>query len=126
MRQLAEGYIPTSIRHLEKNAWSSLPAARESLLLYRYRAASGDEIGAQVIMKGTKVDAFYTPIHEELLCQKISDDLIALDVNQNLKVRMHASASAGITTSLIVFNLKDKAVNASRCEAIGTCHARSR
>jgi len=73
MRQLAEWYIRRiePFASAEKTLGHLCRRHGKSLLLYRYRAALRMQLGAQVIMKGTKVDGIYdADSHDERPAKK--------------------------------------------------------
>lgn len=112
MRQLAEGYIRRrAIRHLEKNRVVIFAGGTGNPYFSTDTAAAlrAMEIGAQVIMKGTKVDGIYDadPMkHPE--AKKYSEIPFMSILNQNLKVMDATAISLCMDNNLplIVFNLK--------------------
>jgi uridylate kinase len=114
MRQLAEGYIRRrAIRHLEKNRVVIFAGGTGNPYFSTDTAAAlrAMEIGAQVIMKGTKVDGIYNadPMkHPE--ATKYSEIPFMDILNQNLKVMDATAISLCMDNKLplIVFNLKVK------------------
>jgi uridylate kinase len=114
MRQLAEGYIRRrAIRHLEKNRVVIFAGGTGNPYFSTDTAAAlrAMEIGAQVIMKGTKVDGIYDadPMkHPE--ATKYSEIPFMDILNQNLKVMDATAISLCMDNNLplIVFNLKVK------------------
>ena len=112
MRQLAEGYIRRrAIRHLEKNRVVIFAGGTGNPYFSTDTAAAlrAMEIGAQVIMKGTKVDGIYDadPMkHPE--AKKFSEIPFMDILNQNLKVMDATAISLCMDNNLplIVFNLK--------------------
>jgi uridylate kinase len=114
MRQLAEGYIRRrAIRHLEKNRVVIFAGGTGNPYFSTDTAAAlrAMEIGAQVIMKGTKVDGIYDadPMkHPE--ATKYSEIPFMDILNQNLKVMDATAISLCMDNKLplIVFNLKVK------------------
>lgn len=114
MRQLAEGYIRRrAIRHLEKNRVVIFAGGTGNPYFSTDTAAAlrAMEIGAQVILKGTKVDGIYNddPIKNPA-AQKYSDIPFLSILNQNLKVMDSTAISLCMDNNLplIVFNLKVK------------------
>ena len=111
MRQLAEGYIRRrAIRHLEKKRVVIFAAGTGNPYFTTDTAAAlrAMEIGADVIMKGTKVDGVYEADPVTNPGAKMYSELPFLAVlNQNLKV-MDATAITLCMDNklpLIVFNL---------------------
>ena len=112
MRQLAEGYIRRrAIRHLEKNRVVIFAGGTGNPYFSTDTAAAlrAMEIGAQVIMKGTKVDGIYDadPMkHPD--AKKYSEIPFMSILNQNLKVMDATAISLCMDNNLhlIVFNLK--------------------
>ncbi|MBH0209127.1 MAG: uridine monophosphate kinase, partial [Nitrospira sp.] len=90
MRQLAEGYIRRrAIRHLEKNRVVIFAGGTGNPYFSTDTAAvlRAMEIGAQVIMKGTKVDGIYDADPVSHPTAKKYDQISFLSIlNQNLKV----------------------------------------
>jgi uridylate kinase len=114
MRQLAEGYIRRrAIRHLEKNRVVIFAAGTGNPYFSTDTAAvlRAMEIGAQVIMKGTKVDGIYDadPMKNPGATKYSEIPFIAI-LNQNLKVMDSTAISLCMDNNLplIVFNLKVK------------------
>ena len=114
MRQLAEGYIRRrAIRHLEKKRVVIFAGGTGNPYFSTDTAASlrAMEIGAQVIMKGTKVDGIYEadPIKNPTAKKYAEIPFMAI-LNQNLKVMDATAVSLCMDNNLplIVFNLKDK------------------
>jgi len=114
MRQLAEGYIRRrAIRHLEKNRVVIFAGGTGNPYFSTDTAAvlRAMEIGAQVIMKGTKVDGIYDadPMKNPE-AKKYSDIPYIAILNQNLKVMDSTAISLCMDNNLplIVFNLKVK------------------
>jgi uridylate kinase len=114
MRQLAEGYIRRrAIRHLEKKRVVIFAGGTGNPYFSTDTAAAlrAMEIGAQVILKGTKVDGIYEadPLtHPEA---KMFSELPFLSIiNQNLKVMDSTAITLCMDNNLplIVFNLKEK------------------
>jgi len=114
MRQLAEGYIRRrAIRHLEKNRVVIFAGGTGNPYFSTDTAAvlRAMEIGAQVIMKGTKVDGIYDadPMKSPD-AKKYTDIPYIAILNQNLKVMDSTAISLCMDNDLplIVFNLKVK------------------
>ncbi|MCP9448519.1 MAG: UMP kinase [Nitrospira sp.] len=114
MRQLAEGYIRRrAIRHLEKHRVVIFAGGTGNPYFSTDTAAAlrAMEIGAQVIMKGTKVDGIYDddPVKNPR-AQKYSEIPFLSILNQNLKVMDATAISLCMDNHLplIVFNLKVK------------------
>ncbi|WHZ21270.1 MAG: Uridylate kinase [Nitrospira sp.] len=114
MRQLAEGYIRRrAIRHLEKKRVVIFAGGTGNPYFSTDTAASlrAMEIGAQVIMKGTKVDGIYDsdPVKNPQ-AKKYSEIPFLSILNQNLKVMDSTAISLCMDNRLplIVFNLKEK------------------
>ncbi|MCP9455797.1 MAG: UMP kinase [Nitrospira sp.] len=114
MRQLAEGYIRRrAIRHLEKNRVVIFAGGTGNPYFSTDTAAAlrAMEIGAQVILKGTKVDGIYNddPVTNPA-AQKYADIPFLSILNQNLKVMDATAISLCMDNNLplIVFNLKVK------------------
>jgi uridylate kinase len=128
MRQLAEGYIRRrAIRHLEKNRVVIFAGGTGNPYFSTDTAAAlrAMEIGAQVIMKGTKVDGIYDsdPL-KNVNAKKYADIPFMTILNQNLKVMDSTAVSLCMDNQLplIVFNLKEKGnfERVVRGEPIGT------
>jgi uridylate kinase len=128
MRQLAEGYIRRrAIRHLEKNRVVLFAGGTGNPYFSTDTAAAlrAMEIGAQVIMKGTKVDGIYDsdPL-KNAGAKKYADIPFMTILNQNLKVMDSTAVSLCMDNQLplIVFNLKEKGnfERVVRGEPIGT------
>jgi uridylate kinase len=128
MRQLAEGYIRRrAIRHLEKNRVVIFAGGTGNPYFSTDTAAAlrAMEIGAQVIMKGTKVDGIYDsdPL-KNVNAKKYADIPFMTILNQNLKVMDSTAVSLCMDNHLplIVFNLKEKGnfERVVRGEQIGT------
>src|SRR5262249_3922574 len=103
MRQLAEGYIRRrAIRHLEKKRVVIFAGGTGNPYFSTDTAAAlrAMEIGAQVIMKGTKVDGIYDADPAKNPSAKKYETISFLSIlKQDLKVMdSTASASAWITT----------------------------
>ena len=114
MRQLAEGYIRRrAIRHLEKKRVVIFAGGTGNPYFSTDTAASlrAMEIGAQVIMKGTKVDGIYDsdPIKNPA-AKKYTEIPFLSILTQNLKVMDSTAISLCMDNRLplIVFNLKEK------------------
>ncbi|GMV50447.1 MAG: Uridylate kinase [Nitrospirae bacterium] len=114
MRQLAEGYIRRrAIRHLEKKRVVIFAGGTGNPYFSTDTAASlrAMEIGAQVIMKGTKVDGIYDSDPVQNPQAKKYNEIPFLSIlNQNLKVMDSTAISLCMDNRLplIVFNLKEK------------------
>jgi len=128
MRQLAEGYIRRrAIRHLEKGRVVIFAGGTGNPYFSTDTAAAlrAMEIGAQVIMKGTKVDGIYDsdPL-KNANAKKYTDIPIMSILSQNLKVMDSTAVSLCMDNQLplIVFNLKEKGNfgKVVRGEPIGT------
>ena len=114
MRQLAEGYIRRrAIRHLEKKRVVIFAGGTGNPYFSTETAASlrAMEIGAQVIMKGTKVDGIYDsdPVKNPQ-AKKYAEIPFLSILTQNLKVMDSTAISLCMDNRLplIVFNLKEK------------------
>ncbi len=114
MRQLAEGYIRRrAIRHLEKKRVVIFAGGTGNPYFSTDTAASlrAMEIGAQVIMKGTKVDGIYDsdPVNNPE-AKKYTEIPFLSILTQNLKVMDSTAISLCMDNRLplIVFNLKEK------------------
>ncbi|GIW53947.1 MAG: uridylate kinase [Nitrospiraceae bacterium] len=114
MRQLAEGYIRRrAIRHLEKKRVVIFAAGTGNPYFSTDTAAAlrAMEIGAQVIMKGTKVDGIYDadPVTDPS-AKKFTELPFLSVLNKNLKVMDSTAISLCMDNNLplIVFNLKEK------------------
>jgi uridylate kinase len=128
MRQLAEGYIRRrAIRHLEKSRVVIFAGGTGNPYFSTDTAAAlrAMEIGAQVIMKGTKVDGIYDsdPL-KNASAKKYTDIPFMAILSQNLKVMDSTAVSLCMDNQLplIVFNLKEKGnfERVVRGESIGT------
>jgi uridylate kinase len=114
MRQLAEGYIRRrAIRHLEKKRVVIFAGGTGNPYFSTDTAAAlrAMEIGAQVIMKGTKVDGIYDADPVTNPTAKMFSELPFLSIiNQNLKVMDSTAITLCMDNNLplIVFNLKEK------------------
>ncbi len=114
MRQLAEGYIRRrAIRHLDKGRVVIFAGGTGNPYFSTDTAAAlrAMEIGAQVIMKGTKVDGIYDadPMTHPA-AKKYTEIPFMSILNQNLKVMDSTAISLCMDNKLplIVFNLKVK------------------
>lgn len=128
MRQLAEGYIRRrAIRHLEKKRVVIFAGGTGNPYFSTDTAAAlrAMEVGAEVIMKGTKVDGVYEADPVTHPTAKRFDRLPFLSlINQNLKVMDSTAVTLCMDNNLplIVFNLKERG-NLKRImqgEALGT------
>ena len=114
MRQLAEGYIRRrAIRHLEKKRVVIFAGGTGNPYFSTDTAAAlrAMEIGAQVIMKGTKVDGIYDADPVKNPSAKKYQTISFLSIlNQNLKVMDATAISLCMDNKLplIVFNLKEQ------------------
>lgn len=114
MRQLAEGYIRRrAIRHLEKKRVVIFAGGTGNPYFSTDTAAAlrAMEIGAEVIMKGTKVDGVYEADPVTNPTAKRFDRLPFLSlINQNLKVMDSTAVTLCMDNNLplIVFNLKQR------------------
>lgn len=114
MRQLAEGYIRRrAIRHLEKKRVVIFAAGTGNPYFSTDTAAAlrAMEIGAQVILKGTKVNGIYEADPVTHPTAKMFAELPFLSIlNQNLKVMDSTAITLCMDNNLplIVFNLKEK------------------
>jgi uridylate kinase len=112
MRQLAEGYIRRrAIRHLEKKRVVIFAGGTGNPYFSTDTAAAlrAMEIGAQVIMKGTKVDGIYDADPAKNPSAKKYDHISFLSIlNQHLKVMDSTAISLCMDNQLplVVFNLK--------------------
>jgi len=128
MRQLAEGYIRRrAIRHLEKKRVVIFAAGTGNPYFSTDTAAAlrAMEIGAQVILKGTKVDGIYEadPVTHPSAKMYVEMPFLSI-LNQNLKVMDSTAITLCMDNQLplIVFNMKE-AGNLQRVvqgEKIGT------
>jgi uridylate kinase len=112
MRQLAEGYIRRrAIRHLEKKRVVIFAAGTGNPYFSTDTAAvlRAMEIGAEVVMKGTKVDGIYEadPVTNPT-AKKFTELPFLTILNQNLKVMDSTAITLCMDNKLplIVFNLK--------------------
>ncbi len=128
MNEIAEGYIRRrAIRHLEKNRIVIFAAGTGNPYFTTDTAAAlrAMEIGAEVILKATKVDGIYDKdpmIHSDA---KMYTDLTYIDVlNKKLQVMDSTAISLSMDNSLpiITFNLHKKGnINRVVCgEKVGT------
>ena len=114
MRQLAEGYIRRrAIRHLEKKRVVIFAGGTGNPYFSTDTAASlrAMEIGAEVIMKGTKVDGIYDSDPVKNPQAKKYNEIPFLSIlTQNLKVMDSTAISLCMDNRLplIVFNLSEK------------------
>lgn len=114
MRQLAEGYIRRrAIRHLEKKRVVIFAAGTGNPYFSTDTAAvlRAMEIGAQVVMKGTKVDGIYEADPVTNPTAKKFNELPFLEIlNQNLKVMDSTAITLCMDNKLplVVFNLKEQ------------------
>jgi uridylate kinase len=114
MHQLAEGYIRRrAIRHLEKKRVVIFAGGTGNPYFSTDTAAAlrAMEIGAEVIMKGTKVDGIYEADPMTHPTAKMFAELPFLSIlNQNLKVMDSTAITLCMDNNLpvIVFNLKSK------------------
>jgi uridylate kinase len=113
MRQLAEGYIRRrAIRHLEKKRVVIFAAGTGNPYFSTDTAAvlRAMEIGAEVVMKGTKVDGIYEadPVTNPN-AKKFAELPFLSILNQNLKVMDSTAITLCMDNKLplIVFNLKE-------------------
>jgi uridylate kinase len=113
MRQLAEGYIRRrAIRHLEKKRVVIFAGGTGNPYFSTDTAAvlRAMEIGAEVVMKGTKVDGIYEADPVTNPTAKKFTELPFLSIlNQNLKVMDSTAITLCMDNKLplIVFNLKE-------------------
>lgn len=114
MRQLAEGYIRRrAIRHLEKKRVVIFAAGTGNPYFSTDTAAAlrAMEIGAEVIMKGTKVDGIYDADPSVNPQATMYRDVPFLTIlNKNLKVMDSTAISLCMDNNLplIVFNMKQR------------------
>jgi uridylate kinase len=114
MRQLAEGYIRRrAIRHLEKKRVVIFAGGTGNPYFSTDTAAvlRAMEIGAEVIMKGTKVNGIYEADPVTNPSAKMFAELSFLSIiNQKLKVMDSTAITLCMDNSLplIVFNLKER------------------
>jgi uridylate kinase len=128
MRQLAEGYIRRrAIRHLEKKRVVIFAGGTGNPYFSTDTAAAlrAMEIGADVIMKGTKVDGIYEADPVTNPSAKMFAELPFLSIlNKNLKVMDSTAITLCMDNNLplIVFNLKESGnlLRLVRGDRIGT------
>ena len=128
MRQLAEGYIRRrAIRHLEKKRVVIFAGGTSNPYFSTDTAAvlRAMEIGAQVVLKGTKVDGIYEADPVTNPTAKKYNELPFLSVlNQNLKVMDSTAITLCMDNKLplIVFNLKEPGnlLRVAKGDKIGT------
>ncbi|MFM8552710.1 MAG: UMP kinase [Nitrospiraceae bacterium] len=128
MRQLAEGYIRRrAIRHLEKKRVVIFAGGTGNPYFSTDTAAAlrAMEVGADVIMKGTKVDGVYEADPVTNPTAKMFTEVPFLSIiNKNLKVMDSTAITLCMDNNLplIVFNLKERGNLAKvvRGEKIGT------
>jgi len=128
MRQLAEGYIRRrAIRHLEKKRVVIFAGGTGNPYFSTDTAAvlRAMEIGAQVVLKGTKVDGIYEADPVTNPKAKKYNELPFLSVlNQNLKVMDSTAITLCMDNKLplIVFNLKEPGnlLRVAKGDKIGT------
>jgi uridylate kinase len=128
MRAIAEPYIRRrAIRHLEKGRVVILSAGTGNPFFTTDTAASlrAIEIGAQILMKATKVDGVYDKDPEKHKDAKRIDKISFLDVIQKqLRVMDLTAISLCMDNSLpiVVFNLfsDDSILRVARGESVGT------
>ncbi len=114
MRQLAEGYIRRrAIRHLEKKRVVIFAAGTGNPYFTTDTAAAlrAMEIGADVLMKGTKVNGIYEADPVTNPTAKMFAELPFLSIlNKNLKVMDSTAITLCMDNDLplIVFNLKER------------------
>jgi uridylate kinase len=128
MRQLAEGYIRRrAIRHLEKKRVVIFAGGTGNPYFSTDTAAAlrAMEIGAQVIMKGTKVDGIYEADPITNPSAKMFEELPFLSMlNKKLKVMDSTAITLCMDNNLplIVFNLKESGnlLRVVRGDRIGT------
>jgi uridylate kinase len=128
MRQLAEGYIRRrAIRHLEKKRVVIFAGGTGNPYFSTDTAAAlrAMEIGAQVILKGTKVDGIYEADPVTNPTAKMFAELPFLSIlNKNLKVMDSTAITLCMDNDLplIVFNLKESGnlLRLVRGDKIGT------
>jgi uridylate kinase len=133
MRQLAESYIRRkAMRHLEKGRIVIFAAGTGNPYFTTDTAAAlrAMEIGADVIMKGTKVDGVYTADPTKDPAAKKYDVISCMDViNQDLKVMDSTAITLCMDNNLpiVVFNMKkpDNIKNILLGQKIGTTVVKS-
>lgn len=128
MRELAETYIRRkAIRHLEKGRIVIFAAGTGNPYFTTDTAAAlrAMEIGADVILKGTKVDGVYTADPEKTPLARKFDEISYINVlRHNLKIMDSTAITLCMDNGLpiVVFNIK-KADNIKRLlrgEKVGT------
>jgi uridylate kinase len=128
MRQLAEGYIRRrAIRHLEKKRVVIFAAGTGNPYFSTDTAAvlRAMEIGAEVILKGTKVNGIYDadPVTHPTATMFAELPFLSI-INKNLKVMDSTAITLCMDNNLplVVFNLKEKGnlKRAVQGEKIGT------
>ena len=128
MRQLAEGYIRRrAIRHLEKKRVVIFAGGTGNPYFSTDTAAvlRAMEIGAQVVLKGTKVDGIYEadPVTNPT-AKKYNELPFLFVLNQNLKVMDSTAITLCMDNKLplIVFNLKEPGnlLRVAKGDKIGT------
>lgn len=128
MRELAEVYIRRkAIRHLEKGRVVIFGAGTGNPYFTTDTAAAlrAIEIGADVILKGTKVNGVYTADPAKDASAKKFDDISHIDVlKHNLKVMDSTAITLCMDNNLpiVVFNIKkaDNITNILKGKKIGT------
>ncbi len=129
MKQLAEGYIRRkAIRHLEKKRVVIFAAGTGNPYFSTDTAAvlRAMEIGAKIILKGTKVDGVYDSDPMKNPKAQLFSELSYFDLlEKGLKIMDSTAITLCMDNNLplIVFNIKHKG-NIARVlagEAIGTC-----
>lgn len=128
MRQLAEGYIRRrAIRHLEKKRVVIFAGGTGNPYFSTDTAAAlrAMEIGAQVIMKGTKVNGVFEADPVTNPTAKMFNEVPFLSIlNKNLKVMDSTAITLCMDNNLplIVFNLKERGnlIKVVQGEKIGT------
>jgi len=128
MRELAEPYIRRrAIRHLEKNRVVIFAAGTGNPYFTTDTTAAlrAMEVGAEVVIKATRVDGVYSDDPEKVSTAKKFDELNYLDVLQKgLKVMDSTAISLCMDNKLpiIVFNLNERGAlkKVVHGEAVGT------
>jgi uridylate kinase len=128
MRELAEVYIRRkAIRHLEKGRIVIFGAGTGNPYFTTDTAAAlrAIEIGADVILKGTKVNGVYTADPTKDINAKKFDEISYIDVlKHNLKVMDSTAITLCMDNNLpiVVFNIKkaDNIMNILKGKKIGT------
>ncbi len=128
MRELAEPYIRRrAIRHLEKGRIVIFAAGTGNPYFTTDTAAAlrAMEIGAEVILKGTKVDGVYTADPIKDITAKKFDKISYIDVlKKNLRVMDATAISLCMDNNLpiVVFNIyiSDNIINLIKGKKIGT------